>query len=109
MLDSSDSQRLDGLGCPPEQVFTVQETSWEKIAMLGSVNFSPASLDRRRELAIEIDAAAAIKTLQATLAHDWSHSRPIDLSEEGLREELERHGRADDAYHLLGEAPEEAG
>jgi phosphatidylserine/phosphatidylglycerophosphate/cardiolipin synthase-like enzyme len=78
-------------------------------ALAGSVNFSPASLDRRRELAIEVDDAPAIKTLQATLAHDWSHSRPIDLSEEGLREELERHGRADDAYHLLGEAPEEAG
>ena len=29
-------------------------------ALVGSVNFSPASLDRRRELAIEIDDAAAI-------------------------------------------------
>jgi phosphatidylserine/phosphatidylglycerophosphate/cardiolipin synthase-like enzyme len=71
-------------------------------AIVGSVNFSPASLDRRRELAIETDDAEVIKQLQATAAHDWSHSRPIDLSEEGLREELEHHGRADDAYHLLG-------
>ena len=78
-------------------------------ALVGSVNFSPASLDRRRELAIETDDAAVIKTLQVTLAHDWSHSRPIDLSEEGLREELERHGRADDAYHLLGGAPDDEG
>ena len=77
-------------------------------ALLGSLNFSPASLDRRRELAIETDDAAAIKVLQATAAHDWSHSRPIDLSEEGLREELQRHGRADDAEHLLGAAPDEA-
>ena len=73
-------------------------------ALVGSVNFSPASLDRRRELAIETDDAGAIKALQAALAHDWSQSRPIDLSEEGLREELERHGRADDADHLLGAA-----
>ena len=76
-------------------------------ALLGSVNFSPASLDRRRELAIESDDAAAIKALQGAVANDWSHSRPIDLSEEGLREELQRHGRADDAEHLLGAAPED--
>jgi phosphatidylserine/phosphatidylglycerophosphate/cardiolipin synthase-like enzyme len=78
-------------------------------AMLGSVNFSPASLDRRRELAIETDAAEVVKPLQLAALHDWSHSRPIDLSEEGLREELQRHGRADDAEHLLGPAPEDAG
>ena len=77
-------------------------------AMVGSVNFSPASLDRRRELAIETDEAAVIKALQGAVAHDWSHSRPIDLSEEGLREELQRHGRADDAEHLLGAAPEDS-
>jgi len=76
-------------------------------AMVGSVNFSPASLDRRRELAIETDDAAAIKPLQLAALHDWSHSRPIDLSEEGLREELQRHGRADDAEHLLGPAPDD--
>jgi len=76
-------------------------------ALVGSVNFSPASLDRRRELAIETDDAAVIKALQLAALHDWSHSRPIDLSEEGLREELERHGRADDAEHLLGPASED--
>jgi phosphatidylserine/phosphatidylglycerophosphate/cardiolipin synthase-like enzyme len=78
-------------------------------ALLGSVNFSPASLDRRRELAIETDDAAVIKPLQLAALHDWSHSRPIDLSEEGLREELQRHGRADDADHLLGPASEDEG
>ena len=77
-------------------------------AIVGSVNFSPASLDRRRELANETDDAAVIAALQGAVAHDWSHSRPIDLSEEGLREELQRHGRADDAEHLLGAAPEDA-
>jgi len=77
-------------------------------ALVGSVNFSPASLDRRRELAIETDDAAVIKPLQLAALHDWSHSRPIDLSEDGLREELQRHGRADDADHLLGPSPEDA-
>jgi phosphatidylserine/phosphatidylglycerophosphate/cardiolipin synthase-like enzyme len=76
-------------------------------AMIGSVNFSPASLDRRRELAIETDDSAVIQALQLAAQHDWSHSRPIDLSEEGLREELQRHGRADDAEHLLGAAPDD--
>jgi phosphatidylserine/phosphatidylglycerophosphate/cardiolipin synthase-like enzyme len=75
-------------------------------AMIGSVNFSPASLDRRRELAIETDDSAVIQALQLAAQHDWSRSRPIDLSEEGMREELQRHGRADDAEHLLGAAPE---
>ena len=78
-------------------------------AIVGSVNFSPASLDRRRELAIETDDAAVIAALRGAAAHDWSHSRPIDLSEEGLREELQRHGRADDAEHLLGATPADAG
>jgi len=77
-------------------------------ALVGSVNFSPASLDRRRELAIETDDAPVIQALQQAAAQDWSHARAIDLSEEGLREELRRHGRADDAEHLLGAAPEEA-
>jgi cardiolipin synthase A/B len=76
-------------------------------ALLGSVNFSPASLDRRRELSVETDDAEVVRTLQATAMHDWSHSRPIDLSEEGLREELLRHGRADDAEHLLGPASDD--
>jgi phosphatidylserine/phosphatidylglycerophosphate/cardiolipin synthase-like enzyme len=77
-------------------------------AMLGSVNFSPASLDRRRELSVQTDDAEVVRTLQSTALHDWSHSRPIDLSEEGLREELLHHGRADDAEHLLGPASEES-
>jgi cardiolipin synthase A/B len=76
-------------------------------ALVGSVNFSPASLDRRRELAIETDDAPALQALKQAAAHDWSHARAIDLSEEGLREELQRHGRADDAEHLLGPAPDD--
>jgi len=76
-------------------------------ALVGSVNFSPASLDRWRELAIETDDAPVIRALQQVAAHDWSHGRAIDLSEEGLREELQRHGRADDAEHLLGPATDE--
>jgi cardiolipin synthase A/B len=78
-------------------------------ALAGSVNFTPASLDRRRELAIETDDAPVIKALQQSAAHDWSHARAIDLSEEGLREELQRHGRADDAEHLLGPEPDDNG
>jgi phosphatidylserine/phosphatidylglycerophosphate/cardiolipin synthase-like enzyme len=76
-------------------------------ALAGSVNFTPASLDRRRELAIETDDPPVVRALQQASAHDWSHARAIDLSEEGLREELLRHGRADDAEHLLGPATDD--
>jgi cardiolipin synthase A/B len=64
----------------------------EERAIVGSINLSPGSFDARRELAIETDAGHVVKRLVHTSHHDWEHSHPIDLSDAGLRADLEKHG-----------------
>jgi len=64
----------------------------EKRAVVGSINLSPGSFDARRELAIETDAHHVIERLVHTTHHDWEHSRPIDLSDEGLLADLKKRG-----------------
>ena len=61
-------------------------------AIVGSINLSPGSFDDRRELAIEVDGRHVLDRLNEVAAHDWKHSKPIDLSDEGLRRDLEKHG-----------------
>jgi phosphatidylserine/phosphatidylglycerophosphate/cardiolipin synthase-like enzyme len=68
-------------------------------AIIGSINFAPGSLDSRRELAIEVRDDAVIGRLQTIAKHDWAHSRPLDLSDEGLLADLE--DRIEDGGHLL--------
>jgi phosphatidylserine/phosphatidylglycerophosphate/cardiolipin synthase-like enzyme len=63
-----------------------------KRAIIGSINFAPGSFDSRRELAIEVSDEHVIKRLNHTVEHDWEHSRPLDLSDEGLLAEMEKHG-----------------
>jgi cardiolipin synthase A/B len=63
----------------------------EKRAIVGSINLSPGSFDVRRELAVETDAGHVVKRLLHTSRHDWEHSRPLDLSDEGLLADLEKH------------------
>lgn len=63
----------------------------EKRAIVGSINLTPGSFDARRELAIETDARHVVERLVETSHHDWKHSHKLDLSDEGLREELEKH------------------
>jgi phosphatidylserine/phosphatidylglycerophosphate/cardiolipin synthase-like enzyme len=64
----------------------------ERRAIVGSINLSPGSFDLRRELAIETDANHVVKRLLHTSHNDWKHSHPLDLSDEGLRADLEKHG-----------------
>jgi phosphatidylserine/phosphatidylglycerophosphate/cardiolipin synthase-like enzyme len=68
-------------------------------AIVGSINFAAGSLDSRRELAIEVRDDNIIERLQGILEHDWEHSRPLDLSDEGLLADLE--DRIEDGGHLL--------
>ena len=68
-------------------------------AIIGSINFSPGSLDERRELAIRARNDDVIERLQDTLEKDWEHSRPLDLSDEGLLADLD--DRIEDGGHLL--------
>lgn len=60
-------------------------------AIVGSINLAPGSFDSRRELAIEVDDEHVIKRLSKIAKHDWEHSHPIDLTDEGLLEEFKKH------------------
>jgi cardiolipin synthase A/B len=60
-----------------------------KRAVIGSINLAPGSFDSRRELAIEVDDKHVVKRLRHVVEHDWKHSRPLDLSDEGLLADLQ--------------------
>jgi len=60
-------------------------------AIIGSINLAPGSFDSRRELAIEVRNPDVIKRLRKIVHHDWRHSHPLDLTDEGLLQELEQH------------------
>jgi phosphatidylserine/phosphatidylglycerophosphate/cardiolipin synthase-like enzyme len=68
-------------------------------AIVGSMNLAPGSFDSRRELGIEIHDTDAIDRLQKVAHHDWKHSHPMDLSDEGLLADLE--SRAEDVGGLF--------
>ena len=63
-----------------------------KRAIVGSINLSPGSFDSRRELAIEVDDKHLVKRLHRVARHDWKHSHPLDLTDEGLMADLEKRG-----------------
>lgn len=63
-----------------------------KRAIVGSINLSPGSFDSRRELAIEVDDKDVVNRLHHVARHDWKHSRPLDLTDEGLMADLEKRG-----------------
>jgi cardiolipin synthase A/B len=67
-------------------------------AMVGSINLTPGSFDTRRELAIVVRDDDVVDQLEKIVHHDWKHSHPLDLSDEGLLADLE--DRIDDAEQL---------
>jgi len=72
-------------------------------ALVGSMNLTPGSFDGRRELAIVVRDDDVVEQLQKIVHHDWTHSHPLDLSDEGLLSDLE--DRAEAAEQLgLGDA-----
>jgi phosphatidylserine/phosphatidylglycerophosphate/cardiolipin synthase-like enzyme len=66
-----------------------------KQAIVGSMNFAPGSFDERRELGIEASDKRIVKRLKQVFARDWRKSRRLDLTDEGLLEDLGTHGRSD--------------
>ncbi len=58
-------------------------------AIIGSINLTPGSFDHRRELAIEVHDAEVIERLQKIAHYDWENSHTLDLSDQGLLEDLE--------------------
>jgi phosphatidylserine/phosphatidylglycerophosphate/cardiolipin synthase-like enzyme len=71
-------------------------------AIVGSINLAPGSFDERRELAIEVSDDHIVKRLEHTFRHDWRHSHQIDLSDHGIIEEMESHGRRDYGSLAIG-------
>lgn len=69
-------------------------------AVVGSINLAAGSFDSRRELAIEVHDAPVVDRLHTIARHDWKHSRPMDLSDEGLLRDLE--DRVEGSARLLG-------
>ena len=61
-------------------------------AIIGSINLAPGSFDSRRELAIEVDDKHVVDRLHDVVRHDWKHSHPLDLTDEGLLADLKKHG-----------------
>ncbi len=66
-----------------------------KRAIVGSINIAPGSFDDRRELAIQVEDDHIIKRLEKTFETDWGNSHPLDLTDEGIAKDLEKHGRED--------------
>src|SRR5262245_58206396 len=66
-----------------------------KRAIVGSMNIAPGSFDDRRELAIEVEDKHIVKRLEKTFEKDWENSHPLDLTDEGIAEDLAKHGRED--------------
>jgi cardiolipin synthase len=70
-------------------------------AIVGSINLSPGSFDGRRELAIETDAHHVVKRLYETAQTDWSNSKKIDLTDEGLLHDLDKRAETAGGAELL--------
>src|SRR5271168_1821268 len=63
----------------------------ERRVIVGSINLAQGSFDSRRELAIETHDAGVVKRMTKIVHYDWEHSDRMDLTDEGLAEELKRH------------------
>ncbi|RTL58768.1 MAG: phospholipase [Sphingobacteriales bacterium] len=59
-------------------------------AIIGSINLAPGSFDDRRELAIEVHDADIVERLTKIAHHDWKNSHPMDLTDAGLLDDLQR-------------------
>lgn len=77
-------------------------------AIVGSINLAPGSFDSRRELAIEVDDEHVVKRLSKIARHDWEHSHPIDLTDEGLLEEFKKHKMEEGEDLALGKMAKSA-
>ena len=77
-------------------------------AVLGSINLSSGSFDSRRELAIRIEDHDVLNRLWDVVHDDWKHSHPLDLSDEGLLNDLHKHAK-DGAVSRLAATASDSG
>jgi cardiolipin synthase len=61
-------------------------------AIVGSINLAPGSFNSRRELAIEVRDKEVVDRVHKVVHYDWKNSRPMDLSDNGLLEDLGERG-----------------
>ena len=64
------------------------------VGMVGSINLAPGSLDGRRELSIVVRDSDVVDRLCETAHHDWKNSRPLDLTDAGLLDDIGSDSRA---------------
>jgi cardiolipin synthase len=57
----------------------------EKRAIVGSINLSPGSFDRRRELAIEVDDRHIVKRLHHVARHERLAKLVLELARQSVR------------------------
>jgi cardiolipin synthase len=62
-------------------------------AIIGSINLTPGSFDKRRELAIRLEEPDILHRLWQVVHEDWENSHPLDLTDKGLVSDLEKHPR----------------
>jgi len=60
-------------------------------AIVGSINLSASSFDDRRELALAVGEPAVVNRLVDVVRDDWKHSRILDLSDDAVLSDLDRH------------------
>lgn len=60
-------------------------------AVVGSINLTSGSFDDRRELAIRLDDPDVVGRLANIVHDDWRNSHPLDLSDQAVLSDLERH------------------
>ena len=70
-------------------------------AIVGSINLAPGSFDSRRELAIEADDPHVVERLHKVAQHDWKHSHPLDLTDDGLLTDLAKRQEAREGAEKL--------
>lgn len=80
-------RKLKGLKLHAKMLLADQER-----AIIGSINLAPGSFDSRRELAIQVHDKHIVARLHEVVHHDWKHSHLLDLTDEGLLADLEKHG-----------------
>jgi phosphatidylserine/phosphatidylglycerophosphate/cardiolipin synthase-like enzyme len=69
-------------------------------AIVGSINMTSGSFDKRRELAIRVTAHDVVSRLTKIVHEDWKEGHALDLSDEGLRADLERHPQQGDVANV---------
>jgi len=63
----------------------------KKRALLSSFNIYPKCFNERRELGIKFQDRDLVKRLVEVFESDWEQSKRIDLSDEGINKDLEKH------------------